>query len=364
MRQCGDAEFIDLLSNVRAADTQPCDIRLVESRVIKPQSSNYPQNVLHIFAENTSAKRHNLEMLQSIEENILTIPPKDQFPKSIPRQKITEVLNRNQSETKGLTGVLDIKLNASVMLTVNIDLPDRLVDGQLGTVYKCIRKDSERNVSKIYINIDDFKAFGKQHLRVPIEKTEFDIKIKSSKTSSPVIKRIQYLLMLAWACPVHKVEGLNLTQIVVSFELLKQRQFNYGQIYVSLSKLTTLEGLYILGPFTDDSSRSNPLALVEYSRIRTESILSVEIVEDIHQESLIVILLNFRSLNKHVTDLALDERLTKSDIICLTETQLIPNSDIPEIATLQGFEVAYNNNQDRFESTAECTKVDTHNFSY
>ena len=59
-------------------------------------------------------------------------------------------------------------------------------------------------------------------------------------------------------------------------------------------------------------------------------------------------LVNVRSHNKCVTDLALDERLTKSDIICLTETQLIPNSDIPEIATLQGFEVAYNNNQDRF----------------
>ena len=71
-------------------------------------------------------------------------------------------------------------------------------------------------------------------------------------------------------------------------------------------------------------------------------------------------LLNVRSLNKYVTDLALDKRLTKSDIICLTETQLIPNSDIPEIATLQGFEVAYNNNQDRFQSIAVCTKVDTH----
>ena len=165
-------------------------------------------------------------------------------------------------------------------------------------------------------------------------------------------------------CIKHKVEGLNRTQIVVSFELLKQRQFNYGQIYVALSKVTTHEDLYILGPFTDDSIRSNPLALVEYSRVCTESILPVEIVEDIHQESLIVILLNFRSLNKHVTDLALDERLTRSDTICLTETQLMPNSDTTEIATLQGFEVAYNNNQDRFKSIAVCTKVDTHNFSY
>ena len=98
--------------------------------------------------------------------------------------------------------------------------------------------------------------------------------------------------------------------------------------------------------------------------MQTEIILSVEIVEDTHQESLIETLLNVRSLNKHAIDLALDERLAKSDIIYLTETQHIPNSDIQEIATLQGFEVAYNTNQDRFQSIAVCTKVDTHIISH
>ena len=144
-------------------------------------------------------------MLCSIEENIFTIPAKDQFPKSIPCQKIIEVLNRNQGKTRGLAGVLHIKLNPRVMLTVNIDLQDRLVNGQQGTV-KYIRTDSGRNVSKIYITFDNSKAglkemksdaFGKHHLWVPIDKTEVDIKIKSSKTSSLVIKRAQYPLMLA-----------------------------------------------------------------------------------------------------------------------------------------------------------------------
>ena len=58
MRQRGNAEFIHLMNNVRIGDTQSCDIRLLESRVIKPQSSSYPKNTLHIFAENASAKCH------------------------------------------------------------------------------------------------------------------------------------------------------------------------------------------------------------------------------------------------------------------------------------------------------------------
>ena len=53
---------------------------------------------------------------------------------------------------------------------------------------------------------------------------------------------------------MHKVQGLNLTQIVVSFQLLKQKQFNYDQVYVALSRVTTLKALYILGPFTEDAS--------------------------------------------------------------------------------------------------------------
>ena len=40
------------------------------------------------------------------------------------------------------------------MVTVNVDLEDRLVNGQLGTV-KHFQKDQNGNVLKIYIAFDD-----------------------------------------------------------------------------------------------------------------------------------------------------------------------------------------------------------------
>ena len=115
--------------------------------------------------------------------------------------------------------------------------------------------------------------------------------------------------------------------------------------------------MYILGLFTEDAVGANPLALVEYRRMRNESISSVEIVEDTPQGSLIKTPVNVRSLNKHLTDLALNESLTTNDINCLIEIQLTANTHISEIAPFQGFEVAYNNNQDRFQSIAMCTTV-------
>ena len=111
------------------------------------------------------------------------------------------------------------------MLTVNIDLQDRLVKGQLGTI-KLINLDMQSNVTKIYIKFYNCKAglrkihtnaFRKQHLWEPIQKIEVDIRIKATKSSSSVIKRTQYPLMLAWGCIVHKVQGLNLEKTVVSF---------------------------------------------------------------------------------------------------------------------------------------------------
>ena len=53
----------------------------------------------------------------------------DNLPKNASIQKINQVLNRNQSETGGLAGILKIKINARVMLTVNIGFQDRLVNG-------------------------------------------------------------------------------------------------------------------------------------------------------------------------------------------------------------------------------------------
>ena len=71
----------------------------------------------------------------------------------LPRLRVYE----NQSETGGLASTLQIKSNVRVMLTMNVDLQDRLIDGQSGTV-KHIEINDQHNISKVCIKFDDNKA--------------------------------------------------------------------------------------------------------------------------------------------------------------------------------------------------------------
>ena len=69
--------------------------------------------------------------------------------------------------------------------------------------------------------------------------------------------------------------------------------------------------------------RADLRVLEEYERMRLESNLSVEHVDDPQTQSLTVTLLKIRSINKQLIDLANGKKLKKSDLICLTETKIM-----------------------------------------
>ena len=67
--------------------------------------------------------------------------------KSLVKCTSQKALNKNQSETGGMAGTLNVKVNAKVILTVNINIDDRLIIGQMGTLCK-IKTD---NVGQVVI---------------------------------------------------------------------------------------------------------------------------------------------------------------------------------------------------------------------
>ena len=102
------------------------------------------------------------------------------------------------------------------------------------------------------------------------------------------------------------------------------------------------------------SIKVNTSALDEYRRLQKKSIF--EYIEEValSNNSSTILLLNVRSLLKHAMDIASDKRLMSNDILCFTETQIEQTQNDTDDLNLvfNGFNIYFNNNQNKFMSLA------------
>ena len=203
--------------------------------------------------------------------------------------------------------------------------------------------------------------FARQNNCTPIERVEAKIKVRTTKLSSPEIKTTQFPLMLAWASTVHKVQRKQIKEIVISFNLFKQRSWNNRQMYGALSRVTTLDGLYLTGEFKASASKADPRATIEYNNLRENYAMKpIDTCCATLLSCLTITLLNTRSLKKHAVDIAADEFSKDCDIIFLTETQVESTDDKSTISdNLKQFTIIHNIHTDKFCSLAACYKNTT-----
>ena len=139
------------------------------------------------------------------------------------------------------------------MLTTNIDITDCLANRQIIVVdYFKFLGDK---VDIIYIKCDNINA-GKKLIQpdnlsrrnswVPIKRNDAHINIGNSYISA-LLQRTLFPLLLARAGTIHKVQGLSLPKSVIILELEKRKSFRPVQIYVALSRVKNIEGVYLTG---------------------------------------------------------------------------------------------------------------------
>ncbi|ODA89305.1 helicase [Leifsonia xyli subsp. xyli] len=131
--------------------------------------------------------------------------------------------------------VLELKVGAQVMFLRNDvgqgDGP-RWVNGTIGTV--------TRIDSTVYVDVD-----GDIHEVEPAlwEKYKYTYSPETKTLTKDVVAEFtQFPLRLAWAVTIHKSQGKTYDSAIVD---LGTRAFTPGQTYVALSRITTLEGLYL-----------------------------------------------------------------------------------------------------------------------
>ncbi len=131
--------------------------------------------------------------------------------------------------------VLQVKPGAHVMLLRN-DADARWVNGTTGTVVK-----AAAGVVRVEIE-------GVEHDVAPAtwQRFRYVVDVTTKRLTREVVAEFTQLpLRLGWAVTIHKAQGKTFDAAVVD---LGRRAFSPGQTYVALSRLTTLEGLYLQRP--------------------------------------------------------------------------------------------------------------------
>lgn len=226
-RQKNDTTFINLLLRLREGKHTEEDINILKSRLhVEPKNINPP---LYLVSSNKSAQNINISNLEKINQPVKTYIT--EYKKSGKDTEINEFLIKElqfQCTQKGIN-VLELKKGTRVMLTKNMDISLGLVNGSIGTIdsFIEIEKYNQELPIVIFDNIP-----GKQ-LICPVS---IELELDNGKASAT-----QLPLMLAYACTIHKSQSLSLDSAVLDLEDC----FADAQIYVALSRVKSLDGLYL-----------------------------------------------------------------------------------------------------------------------
>ena len=111
-----------------------------------------------MFAENCPVNDYNELMLNEIDRQTISLSAIDDIPHEV--QLSDKQLETIMAKTIGCTGnlasVFKLKIGTQVMLTCNITIEDRLVNGSVG---KVMRIEHKRNTVKvIYVKFDAQKC--------------------------------------------------------------------------------------------------------------------------------------------------------------------------------------------------------------
>ena len=125
---------------------------------------------------------------------------------------------------------LELKKGANVMCTVNLNLDRGVCNGSIGTVVGFSYEDGKDNPEPAPI------VLFSNGCRMVMPKKYWQ------SEDFPTIAVGQYPLCLAWAITIHKIQGATLSMAEVD---IGSSIFECGQTYVALSRVKSLDGLYL-----------------------------------------------------------------------------------------------------------------------
>ncbi|MDA1060580.1 MAG: DEAD/DEAH box helicase [bacterium] len=224
-----DNSFISLLNKVRDNSINQQELSLLNQRQItNGQLSENKEFVITLTTTNAAADQKNLEELKKLSASS----------KSFSGELEGEFSNRSLPTQMEL----ELKEGAQVMM-LNNDPGGRWVNGSIGKISKITWDDLEMD-DVLMVNLDNGK-------KVKICKYDWNIyKYFFNEDTQKIDTTIagsfhQFPLRLAWAVTIHKSQGKTFEKVIID---IGRGTFAHGQIYVALSRCTSLEGITLKKP--------------------------------------------------------------------------------------------------------------------
>jgi hypothetical protein len=372
MRQRESRAFAEILNRLREGKRTEADIVKIKERCLDEISC--PKEAPRLFTQNDMVDDYNDKVYHAATGNKYIIIAQDSVIGANTAELRDKILRQipyvSLTNTKQLARNLAIAEGQRTEIALNVRTDDGLTNGA-SNVIKLVQLNQPTKPSGIiWVQFDDESVGNKtrqdnRHLYVqgiqptwtPIT-TQFNV----GKTKSAQAVRKQFPLRAAAAKTIHRSQGDTQTQIVVN---LKAKRPIPHMHYVALSRVTTIEGLYVTD-LCENRISVDQKVVAEMKHLRTERQLQLcftPLYNVKYQSDLKVCFLNARSLHKHIDDVRHDLNFTSSDTAIFTETRISPFDDDEEY-TINGFQLfrndgdmTYHNNRRPYGGTIVYSEI-------
>jgi ATP-dependent DNA helicase PIF1 len=255
-----DPIFHQLLMEARNGELSNTSIQLLLDRMEKPWDKEQIRPTL-LFSRRAEVEMINERNLKALPMPSNTYQVKTVFDATIERQSSSTAEQRQRAEAKldrsaPYKPSLELRIGAQVMLIYNKDLSKGLVNGSRGVV-----KGFSNSVPSY--PIVQFK--GVNEPQTILEQTWASEDVEG-------LKRQQIPLVLAYSITIHKAQGSSIDSALID---IGASTFEVGQAYVALSRVKSLESLYVYD-FEPEAFRTHPKVKAFYTAILDEQSLVLE----------------------------------------------------------------------------------------
>jgi hypothetical protein len=276
-----DETFIRLLNEVRHNHLSDEGLQLLNGRYDPWFELNNDDGYIFLTTHNYKSDNTNAEEISKLKTKLFSFK--------------AEITGEFYEKSYPAGELLELKIGAQVMFIKNDkEKVKRYFNGKIGIVTK-IEED------KILVECKGEADEIEVHKEI-WENIRYSIDKQTQQLEEEVIgKFIQYPLRLAWAITIHKSQGLTFEKAVID----AGRAFAPGQVYVALSRCTTLKGIILKSQITTSGLHSDARILEFSAKNNSEVQLQYELFQSKkqYQQNLLLSLFDLTAATKQCTEL-------------------------------------------------------------